>query len=75
MGKKKGEHTMDFNNLPEFGDVKQTCQWIPSLKVGGVRHLLFVNKEFREKCAKKIGRKILLHIPSVLEFIKEQPCE
>ena len=64
---------MEENKLPEFADINQACDLLPFLKKGGVRHLLFSNKEFREKCAKKVGRKLLLHVPSVLEFLRNQP--
>jgi len=66
---------MNQNNFPEFANVNQICQLMPFLKPGGVRHLLFSNKLFRKSCAKKTGRKLLLHVPSVLDFFRNQPSE
>jgi len=52
-------------------------QWLEKYKAipkGGIRHLIFVNKDnFNSRVVKKIGRKILLDEEAFLEFINEHP--
>ena len=66
---------MENKDIPPYATVRQICELYPFLKEGGVRHLLFSNVSFRKKCAKKLGRKLVLDVASVLAFIKEQPSE
>ena len=62
---------MGKDELPEFADVKTTVKLLPFMRTGGIRHLLHSNNEFRKKCARKLGRKILIHIPSLLEYCRQ----
>ncbi len=39
---------------------------------GGIRHLLFTNEEFRKKVVRKIGKKILLNLEAIYEYLEEQ---
>jgi len=49
--------------------VSQFWKKHPFTSEGGLRHLLFSNKTFREECTRRLGRKILLIEEKVLEFI------
>ncbi len=50
-------------------------QWLEkyqSIPKGGIRHLIFTNRDnFNGKVVKKIGRKILLDEEAFLDFINE----
>jgi len=51
--------------------VKQCVEKYPFIPMGGIRHMIFKNVDFRDRVVKKVGKKILLDEQAFLEFIKE----
>lgn len=50
-------------------------QWVTTfgyIPEGGLRHLIFHNKNFEHRVVKRIGRKILLDIQALEEWVGEQ---
>lgn len=57
-----------------FVTIKQWLQKYPAIPEGGIRHLIFTNKDnFNTRVVKKIGRKILLDEQAFLNYINEHP--
>lgn len=55
-----------------FLTVKQWLEKYHAIPEGGIRHLIFTNRDgFNTKVVKKIGRKILLDEEAFLRFIDE----
>ena len=55
-----------------FLSLKQWLEKHKAIPEGGVRHLIFTNKNnFNQTVVKKLGRKILLDEQAFLEFIDE----
>lgn len=52
--------------------VKQFVENYPAFTIGGLRHLIFFERRNGfKKCVRRVGRKVLLHVPSVFEWIDE----
>ena len=50
----------------------ETYNW----PIGGIRHLLFYNpSHFRDRCVRQLGRKILLNVNAVWEWLEEQRAD
>lgn len=56
----------------KYMTVKQWVSAFGFIPEGGIRHLIFSNKEFEEKVVKRLGRKILLDVQALENFIAEQ---
>jgi len=55
-----------------FLTIKQTAQKYRIFPEGGIRHLIFMNKDnFRDKVVIKIGKKIVLDTEALLKWITE----
>jgi hypothetical protein len=55
-----------------FLTMKQWLEKYQSIPKGGIRHLIFTNKDnFNSRVVKKLGRKILLDEEAFLDFINE----
>ena len=55
-----------------FLSMNQWLEKYQSIPKGGIRHLIFTNRDnFNGKVVKKIGRKILLDEEAFLDFINE----
>lgn len=55
-----------------FLTLKQWLEKYKAIPEGGIRHLIFTNKnDFNQKVVKKLGRKILLDEQAFLEFIDQ----
>lgn len=53
--------------------VKQFVENYPAFTIGGLRHLIFFERRNGfKKCIRRVGRKVLLHVPSVFEWIDEK---
>ncbi len=58
--------------LKSFLTLKQWLEKYPAIPEGGIRHLIFTNKDnFNERVVKKLGRKILLDEHAFLSYIDE----
>ena len=55
-----------------FLTMKQWLEKYQGIPKGGIRHLIFTNKDnFNNRVVKKLGRKILLDEEAFLDFINE----
>jgi hypothetical protein len=65
--------TVSINhNQKSFLTVKQWLNKYPAIPEGGIRHLIFTNKDnFNSRVVKKLGRKILLDEQAFLSYIDE----
>ncbi len=55
-----------------FLSLKQWLEKYPVIPEGGIRHLIFTNKDnFNGRVVKKLGRKILLDEQAFLSYIDE----
>ena len=55
-----------------FLTIKQWLSKYEAIPEGGIRHLIFTNRDnFNERVVKKLGRKILLDEHAFLAFINE----
>jgi hypothetical protein len=55
-----------------FLTMKQWLQKYQAIPEGGIRHLIFTDKDnFNSRVVKKLGRKILLDEEAFLDFINE----
>lgn len=62
----------NYQSTKNFVTIKQWLQKHPAIPEGGIRHLIFTNKDnFNTQVVKKIGRKILLDEQAFLNFINE----
>lgn len=52
--------------------IKQFSREYPAFTIGGLRHLIFhADQNGFNKCIRRVGRKILIHVPSFFEWIDE----
>lgn len=63
----------------KFLTVKQFSKEHPAFSEGSIRWLLFKDQVFRQKCVRKMGRRVLLSEDDVLNFVNAQkeatrPC-
>lgn len=63
----------------KFLTVKQFSKEHPAFTEGSIRWLLFKDSDFRQKCVRKMGRRVLLNEEDTLNFINAQregggPC-
>ena len=59
-------------NTNNFLTLKQWLQRYQAIPEGGIRHLIFTNKDnFNNRVVKKLGRKILLDELAFLSYIDE----
>lgn len=56
----------------KFLTVKQFAEEHTAFSEGSIRWLLFRDSAFRQKCVRKMGRKILLNEEDALNFINAQ---
>lgn len=50
-------------------------QWVSSfgfIPEGGLRHLIFTNKDFERRVVKRLGRKIILDVEALNSWVSEQ---
>ncbi len=59
-------------NSIKYMTVKQWVSTFGYIPEGGLRHLIFNNSDFNKKVVKRLGRKILLDIQALDEFVAEQ---
>ncbi|MCB1784204.1 MAG: hypothetical protein KDI13_09435 [Alphaproteobacteria bacterium] len=53
--------------------VRQFAEHYPAFREGGLRHLIFhAESNGFKKCIRRIGRRVLLHVPSVFNWIEEE---
>ena len=55
--------------VPKYLTVKRFAAEYNFITEGGLRHLIFSNAIFNDKCVKRVGKKILLDVEAVFEFI------
>ena len=60
------------NDMLPFYTVRGFVEKFPFFTYGGLRHLLFSDAEFRSRCVRQVGRKILLSTQDVMDFLGEQ---
>ena len=61
-----------FNHPKSFLTLKQWLEKYKAIPEGGIRHLIFTNKDnFNSRVVKKLGRKILLDEQAFLSYIDE----
>ena len=59
-------------HLKSFLTLKQWLEKYSAIPEGGIRHLIFTNRDnFNERVVKKLGRKILLDEHAFLTYIDE----
>lgn len=63
------------NNLRQFLTIKQLLERHQAIPEGGIRHLIFTNKDFCRLAVKKVGRKILIDEQAFLAFINDSRKE
>lgn len=56
----------------KFMTVRQWVETFGYIPEGGLRHLIFHNKDFEKRVVKRLGRKILLDVEALEEFVTEQ---
>lgn len=56
----------------KFLTVKQFSKEHPAFSEGFIRWLLFKDSVFRQKCVRKMGRRVLLSEEDVLSFVNAQ---
>lgn len=54
--------------------VKQWVSVYGCIPEGGIRYLIFKNKDFEKKVVKRLGRKVLLDVQALETWIAEQPA-
>ena len=65
--------TEQNNSRAHFLTVKQLSEKYAFIPAGGIRHLIFTNKnDFNKRVVRKLGRKILINENEFLNFIDEQ---
>ena len=61
-----------LNHTKNFLTLRQWLEKYKAIPEGGVRHLIFTNKDnFNSRVVKKLGRKILLDEQAFLSYIDE----
>lgn len=63
------------NSPTRFLTIRQWVETYQGIPEGGIRHLIFTNKDFCSRVVKKVGRKILLDEQAFLAFINDQVKE
>lgn len=62
---------MTNNNNPiSYLTVRQVAKKYPFLTISGWRWKIFSDKEFKKKCVRYFGKKVLLNERKILEFIE-----
>lgn len=56
----------------KYMTIKQWVSTFGYIPEGGLRHLIFTNKDFEHRVVKRIGRKIILDIQALEDWINEQ---
>lgn len=56
----------------KYMTIKQWVSTFGYIPEGGLRHLIFTNKDFENKVVKRIGRKILLDIEALETWVAGQ---
>ncbi len=56
----------------KYMTVKKWVSTFGYIPEGGVRHLIFSNKDFEKRVVKRIGRKILLDVHAMEDWISGQ---
>ncbi len=52
--------------------IKQFSEQYSAFNEGGLRHLVFyANSNGFKKCIRRVGRKVLIHVPSFFEWVDE----
>lgn len=64
-----------MNQLPLILTVRQFAEKHPFITQGGIRWLLYSSPEFRNACARQLGRRVYLVEEAVLEFILQNKSE
>lgn len=53
--------------------IKQFSKLYPAFNEGGLRHLVFnEHRNGFSKCIRRVGRKVLIHVPSFFEWVDEK---
>lgn len=53
--------------------IRQFSEKYPAFNQGGLRYLIFyAHRNGFKKCIRRVGRKVLLHVPSVFAWVDEQ---
>ena len=71
----KGEENMtllDSHMVPKFVSVKKASE-LYEWPVGGLRHLIFTNTDFNNIVVKRVGRKVMLDLKAMEEWISSRP--
>lgn len=63
---------MTLQTAMRYMSIKQWVSTIGYIPEGGIRHLIFSNKDFRKRVVRKVGKKILLNIKELEAWIEEQ---
>jgi hypothetical protein len=63
---------MEATLTSRFMTIKQWVEAFGYIPEGGLRHLIFQNKDFENRVVRRLGRKILLDVAALEEFIAEQ---
>lgn len=58
--------------MSKYMTVKQWVSTFGYIPEGGIRHLIFKNPSFNQKVVKRIGKKVLLDIQALENWISEQ---
>lgn len=62
---------MEVVVTPKFMTVKQWVETYGYIPEGGLRHLIFHNKDFEKRVVKRLGRKVILDVEALEAFVAE----
>ena len=63
---------MEATCTSKFMTVKQWAETFGYIPEGGLRHLIFHNKDFEKRVVKRLGRKVILDVAALEAFVAEQ---
>lgn len=59
----------------KYMTIKQWASTFGFIPEGGLRHLIFTNKDFERRVVKRLGRKIILDVEALEVWVSEQKGE
>lgn len=63
---------MEATFTSKYMTVKQWVETYGYIPEGGLRHLIFHNKDFEKKVVRRLGRKVILDVEALEAYVNEQ---
>lgn len=60
------------SEIPKYMSVPQWVKTFGYIPEGGIRHLIFSNESFNKRVVRRIGRKVLLDVQELQNWIEDQ---